>query len=331
MKKHVIMSKWVIYILIIVLLISVVQGMVYARRKGKIYWTESSKIAPGKIRRANLNGTAVEDVITDLVWPTDITLDIHNLKIYWVNNKDSKIYRANFDGSNIEVIIDGGDPNKLERDFLHEPFSIALDTDANKIYWGNNGPWEIRRADIDGTNIEKVSLKRNVEDIFSITVDAESLEIDVKGGKMYFADSFQDNIGRANLDGSNYEHLFSLTDPSGLALDLLNRKMYWTHVALGAIKRSSLNSDNIETLLTEMYVPNDIVLDTHLGEMYWVGPNQKTRESRIQRANLDGSNVTTFYTGVNGIRGIALDTERFYDVSPDINKLTTIWANVKVQ
>lgn len=308
------------------LLVSVVQGIVFARRKGKIYWTETDKI-----RRANLNGTAIEDVVTDLVWQTDITLDIHNLKIYWVNNASPKIYPANFDGSNIEVIIDGVDPNEQNRGILHKPFSIALDTDADKIYWGNNFPWEIRRADIDGTNIEKVSLKRNVEDIFSITVDAESLELDVKGGKMYFADSFQDNIGRANLDGSNYEHLISLTDPSGLALDVPNRKMYWTHVALGSIKRASLNSDNVETLFTELYVPNEIVLDTHLGEMYWLEGNRKKREQKIKRANLDGSNVSTIYTGVNLIWGIALDTDRFYDVSPYINKLTTTWANVKIQ
>jgi len=37
------------------------------------------------------------------------------------------------------------------------------------------------------------------------------------------------------------------------------------------------------------------------------------------------------FTGFENINGTALDTEGFYDVTPDTNKVTTTWANVKTQ
>ena len=70
MKNMLAFQKLIVFTLVVVLLTFVVQGMGYAQGRGKIYWTES-----GKIRRANLNGSAVEDIITELEQPRDITLD----------------------------------------------------------------------------------------------------------------------------------------------------------------------------------------------------------------------------------------------------------------
>ena len=318
MKNWVLTPKRIMFILVALLMTFVTQGISYGQGSAKIYWIEK-----GKIRRSNLDGSNVEDILTELEMPIDIALDLQNLKVYWVNFRPPKVYRANLDGSNIEEIIDGGDPNELPRELLNYPYAIALDTDANKIYWGRDHiPWIIRRADIDGSNIEDVLVRP--------WVDAESLELDVKGGKMYWADSFNDNIGRANLDGSNYEELGSTPAPVGLALDLRNRRVYWTDPFLGKIERSFLNGDNVETLLTELNRPTDIVLDTLSLKMYWVETNWKTK-NKIRRANLDGSNVTDIFTGSNYMAGIALDSEGVYDVAPDTNKLTTTWANMKTQ
>ncbi len=214
MKNRVLTQKWTLFIFLSVLFTFVVHNISYGQGSAKIYWTEK-----GKIRRANLDGSNVEDILTELELPKDIALDLQNRKMYWVNFRPPKVYRANLDGSNIEKIIDGGDPNELPRELLNYPYSIALDIDANKIYWGrDNIPWIIRRADIDGSNIEDVLVRP--------WVDAESLELDVKAGKMYWTDSFNDNIGRANLDGSDYEELGNTLAPCGLALDLRNRHIY---------------------------------------------------------------------------------------------------------
>ena len=326
MKIQVFTQKRILFILATGLLVFVIQSIGYAQGRGKIYWTES-----GKIRRANLDGSNVEDILTELESPTDIVLDLHDHKMYWVSFGPSKVYRANLDGSDIEAIINRGAPIAVPGKRLPTPGTITLDTNASKIYWGNwRGPWGISRADNDGSDIEEIMIKP-LDGVFGRIVDAESLELDLKTRKMYWADSFNDNIGRANLDGSNYEELGTTPAPFGLALDLRNRHIYWTDIFLGRIERSFLNGDNVETLLTELNRPDDIVLDMRFLKMYWVEKNKETKKHKIRRANLDGSNVTDILTDLNYIGGIALDTEGVYDVAPDTNKLTTTWANVKVQ
>jgi len=331
MQNQVLTQKWIVFIFLSILLTSVVQGISYGQGSAKIYWTESDKI-----RRANLDGSNVEHILTVLKWPRDIALDLHNRKMYWVNkfNFDtSKIYRANLDGSNIEVIFNREAQIAEQNKRLHSPGCIAIDTNADKIYWGNwIGPWGISRANNDGSNIEDIIIKPVDGAVFGPKVDAEKIQLDVKAGKMYFLDSLNDNIARVNFDGSNYEELvLSIIDRVGLALDLHNREMYWTHISLGKIRRTSLGGDNKETLLEELSYPSDIALDLHSRKMYWVERDTQNRKGKIRRANLDGSNVTDILTGLNYVAGIALDTEGVYDVSPDSKKLTTTWANVKSQ
>ncbi len=331
MKNRVLAQKWIVFILVTILLTTVVHGLSYGQGSAKIYWTESDKI-----RRANLDGSNVEDILTELESPRDIALDLHNRKMYWVKtfSDTPKISRANLDGSNMEVIFNREEQNVKQNKHLHSPGCIAIDTKASKIYWGNwRGLWGISRADNDGSNIEDIKIKPldGAGAIFGRIVDAESIELDLKSGKMYWADSFNDNIGRANLDGSNYEELGTTPAPLGLALDLRNRHVYWTDPFLDRIERSFLNGNNVETLLTELNRPTDIALDLRSQKMYWVETNWKTIKSKIQRANLDGTNVTTIFSGLNTVRGIALDTEGVYDVTPDTDKLTTTWANMKSQ
>ena len=136
-------------ILVVVMLTSAIQGISYGQDRGKIYWSED-----GKIRRANLNGTAVEDVVKKQEYIVDITLDLHNHKIYqldWEINDDHEIDEtesircAKLDGTNIETIITGQKIN-----------CIALDPQTNKLFWGSKGFKGIQRANLDGSNIEDI-------------------------------------------------------------------------------------------------------------------------------------------------------------------------------
>ena len=74
-------------------------------------------------------------------------------------------------------------------------------------------------------------------------------------------------------------------------------------------------------------------MDRRSRKIYWVDWDWdgETSAGKIQRANLDGSNVTGILTGLDRPSGIALDLEGIYDVTPDTSMLTTTWANVKSQ
>ena len=325
MQNQVLTQNRIVFISVVILLATVVQGISYGQGSAKIYWTESDKI-----RRANLNGTNVENVLTNDDLIRDIALDLQNHKIYWIGQGHS-IKRANLDGTGIETIYNPQvlNADKVER--IHSPVTITLDTSAKKIYWGNMwAPWGMTRADFDGSNIEDITILPVDGGVFNIRVDAEDIQLDVKAGKIYFQDSLNDNIARVDMDGSNYKNLpLNMIHHDKIALDLQNRKMYSTHISRGQIRRTSLDGDNKEALLEKLNYPNNIALDLRSHKMYWVETEfaQGTSKSKIQRANLDGSNVTDILTGLNYVAGIALDTEGVYDT----NKLTTTWANVKSQ
>ena len=111
---------------------------------GKVYWTEQTSDRTGRIRRANLDGSNVEDLVTGLDSPVGIALDIAGGKMYWVNANAAKIQRANLNGSNVEDLVTG----------LDSPVGIALDIAGGKMYWADANAAKIQRADLDGSNLE---------------------------------------------------------------------------------------------------------------------------------------------------------------------------------
>ncbi len=67
-----------------------------------MYWTD---IGTGKIQRANLDGSIVEDLLTvgEVFTPVEIALDTAGHKMYWTESTlaDFMIQRADLDGSNV--------------------------------------------------------------------------------------------------------------------------------------------------------------------------------------------------------------------------------------
>ena len=183
-------------------------GIAVDTTSGKMYW---SIWGPGKIRRANLDGTNVEDFITGLREPEDIDLDLSEGKIYWTDTVTNKIQRANLDGSNIEDLVTEG---------LSHPLGLTLDVAGGKIYWTNTSfwPWggpgvdKIRRANLDGTNVEDLVTT-------GFAAVAHGIVLDVSAGKMYWTDGGK--IRRANLDGSNVEDAITGIGATGIAIGIL--------------------------------------------------------------------------------------------------------------
>ena len=214
-----------------------------------MYWTALGPVrGMGKIQRANLDGTNVEDLVTELTGPYfGLALDVAGNKMYWTNIDFStatrnSIQRANLDGSNIEDLLTG----------LSVPAGLALDVAGNKMYWTDIGAGAIHRANLDGSNVEDL--------LTGLSVPA-GLALDVAGNKMYWTDVGTDKIQRSNLDGSNVEDLVTgLEDTPDLTLDVAARKMYWTEFARHKIQRANLDGSNIEDLVTGLQRPLGIAL-----------------------------------------------------------------------
>ena len=261
----------------------------------KMYWTDS-----GSIRRADLDGTNVEDLIRDAVqFPVGIALDIAGNKMYWVDLYSNKVQRADLNGENIEDLVTTGQG---------KPGGIALDIARNKMYWMDSG--SIRRADLDGENVE--DLITGLPDKFG------GIALDIVGNKMYWA--IGDRIRRADLDGENVEDLVTagLEDPFGIALDIGGNKLYWADRGTDKIRRADLNGRNVEDhIATGLGDPFGIALDIVGNKMYWT----ETARKKIGRIDLDIINYDIQYR--------IIDTASFINANYTGEELTTTLTGLK--
>ena len=274
-----------------------------------IYWTDRSR---GTIYRANVDGSNIETLVTELRSPRGIALDVAGGKMYWTDydldyNDAGTIHRANLDGSNVETLIIGWDrPAGIPS--LRSPEGIALDVAEGKIYWmdwtdGDRDSYRIKihRSNMDGSNFSTWD---------SGLGSPGGIALDVAGDKMYWTDRSRGMIyrGRIRSDSSSnniyIEDIETLVTAwgnlGGIALDVAGGKMYWTDRSRGTIHRADLDGFNIETLVTGLGSPRGIALDVVGGKMYWTDSIRDT----IHRADLDGSNIETLVTG--SASGIAL-------------------------
>ena len=90
-----------------------------AEAANTMYWTDTNA---GKIQRSNLDGSAVEDLITTGVEaPIGIALDVTGGKMYWTDPPADKIQRSNLDGSGVENLLTTerwGSPRGIALDFV---------------------------------------------------------------------------------------------------------------------------------------------------------------------------------------------------------------------
>ncbi|HFA50119.1 MAG TPA: T9SS type A sorting domain-containing protein [Bacteroidetes bacterium] len=112
-----------------------------------LYFSQQS----GVIAKIDLNTLIIDTITTASGVPTKIEVDMDTGKIYWSNQDfaGSKIQRCNLDGSGAEDIAVG----------LGLTYGIAIDKAAGKIYWtdwGGDFPKYLKRANLDGNDIEGV-------------------------------------------------------------------------------------------------------------------------------------------------------------------------------
>ncbi len=216
--------------------------------------------------------------------------------MYWVNTDDGTLHRLI--GDEVENFLPS----------VQNTTSLAVDVTDGKLYWTertSNRTGKIRRANLDGTNVQLV------KDLTSVP---HGIALDVADGKMYLTNSWG-KVQRLNLDGSNFQPnlITGLGMPKNLALDISEGKIYWTE-ASGRIRRANLDGSDVEDVATGLGTPMGMAVFD--GTVYWTEMTGKN-QGEIQRVNLDGTNTEMLLKLKSIPRGIALD--------PMENKL--YWTN----
>lgn len=198
-------------------------------------------------------------------------------KIYWTahwtfSDQTSKVYRADPDGSNVEI--------ELETSSVF--LGLDLDPERDFLYYGH--PPGIKRASATSCNL--------LTDVYPLS----AVKVDADAGKMYWiTETGQgDEMYRANLNGTDVELLFPPgpgSDIGRLDLDRVNGKIYFTHEWPHGIRRMNMDGSNPEVVVDLPIVFLDVAVDPSGGKVYWAEDPAGSFPGAIRRADLDGSNV----------------------------------------
>ncbi|MGV7214891.1 hypothetical protein [Bradyrhizobium sp. UFLA05-112] len=167
-------------------------------------------------------------------------------RLFFLEVSTNRIQAMNPDGSDRKVIVTD----------CQLPDGIAIDVGAGHIYWTNMGSGvavndgSIERADVDGS-ARKVVVPRGA------TFTPKQIQLDQKGGKLYWSDREGMRVMRCNLDGSAIETLIEAgrgdvdrRAPTrwciGVTIDTARRQIYWTQKGpdnggLGRIFRANID------------------------------------------------------------------------------------------
>ena len=231
---------------------------------GHIYWTNMGNPTKndGSIERANVDGTNRKTIVPEgaTFTPKQLKLDKQGGKIYWSDREGMRVMRANFDGSEIETLVDTsrGDA-RPGRDAKKWCVGITVDHDGGKVYWTQKGgdnanDGRIFRANLEIPNGQRPANRTDVELLFDELPEPIDLDLDLDNRMIYWTDRGNppkgNTVSRASIDkvGSDQEILVNdLMEGIGLALDLKNGRMFFGDLG-GSVYSAKLDGSEKKAL-----------------------------------------------------------------------------------
>lgn len=166
----------------------------------KIYW---ASLLDDMIRRANMDGSGVEDALTGDNQPR-LALDVADRWIFWRGN--GGVQRSELgDLTKTTAVM----PGQL-------PMTLTVDAQDGWVFMADAS--NVTRANVDGSGIITIT-GTNVGYLI------EGIAVDPVGRKVYWAGG---GLHRANLDLSNPETVLSLSYPVQLRMAPVARRVYWS-------------------------------------------------------------------------------------------------------
>lgn len=163
---------------------------------------------------------------------------------------------------------------------LNNVISLDYDSVDGKVYYTDVFLDVIRRADLNGSNMETV--------IGHGLKTTDGLAVDWVARNLYWTDTGRNTIEASRLDGSCRKVLInnSLDEPRAIAVFPRKGYLFWTdwgHIA--KIERANLDGSERKVLInTDLGWPNGLTLDYDIRRIYWVDAHL----DRIESADLNG-------------------------------------------
>jgi hypothetical protein len=235
---------------------------------GHVYWTNmgNPKANDGSIERADLDGLNRKTIVPQggTFTPKQVQLEKTSGKLYWCDREGMRVMRANFDGSNIETLVDTsqGDP-RPGPDATKWCVGVAIDVDGGKVYWTQKGPdnagkGRLLRAGIELPNGQKASDRADIEVLYDGLPEPIDLDLDLNDRVIYWTDRGDpprgNTVNRAPMDSDTKGRpapeivLTHLMEGIGIALDLKGGRLFVTDFG-GNVLTAKLDGSDPEALL----------------------------------------------------------------------------------
>ncbi|HWA54343.1 MAG TPA: hypothetical protein VG816_09250, partial [Solirubrobacterales bacterium] len=213
--------------------------------------------------------------------------------------------------------------------------ALGVAVDAEHLYWVDPIRESIGRSDLNGEDVEPEFLvpppiKCKVEGKPGVFEDAESIPryVAVDAGHIYWTNTGcldgeseptegTGTIGRADIDGAKAsiepEFITGASNPQGIAVN--SEHIYWANAGGGlrAIGWATIEGKEVNQKLAKVpdsLTPYGVALsETHV---YYAANNEGADFAYIRRAPLGGGEQDLLFTGKEGIRGIAVDSEHVF-------------------
>lgn len=258
----------------------------------EIFWSETGGFGGpnlGSVYSAAFDGSDKVAIVTGLNRPIGLALDIKNGHIYWAEDgfgttDNSRIVRANFDGSNPTPLFIGRKVGGAADEFTNAQM-LALDLENEHVYWTDYFKGVVR-GNLDGTGYTLLGGSNETAQAVQYT----ALALDTKNGHIYYGDPTQNGrLFRMNMDGGNkIEIARNLATDSwwfnDISLDVRHGHIYYTDAGTHQIKRMNMDGSDQTVLLTDPGLnPFGVALGPNQ-KMFWIGGTGM----RLGTANIDG-------------------------------------------
>jgi hypothetical protein len=234
---------------------------------GKLFWTCMGVTGAddGAVYSANLDGTEVTPLVAggQINTGKQLIIDSVQSKLYFCDREGLRVWRCNFDGSDLELLVQTGDrKNEAEKlDQTRWCVRIAVSHTTGKFYWTQKGPSKgskgrIFRANIDFPQAQNALQRNDIECIFQNLPEPIDLDIDETHQALYWTDRGElplgNSVNKASLKGlrpmsgpsiagKDYEIVArNFHEAVGIKLDLIHHHFYPTDLG-GAVYRFNLD------------------------------------------------------------------------------------------
>ncbi|KUI56261.1 L-carnitine dehydrogenase [Cytospora mali] len=250
-------------------------GLDVDKSVGRMFWTCMGFPGQptGELYSANIDGSDVKCIVPKGVanTPKQLVVDSVSKKLYFCDREGMRVFRCNYDGSELETLIKTGD---WEKDGFADQtkwcVGITVSHKYGKFYWtqkgySKSGKGRIFSANIDMPAGETAENRSDVQLFLDNLPEPIDLDVDETNDLLYWTDRgelpFGNSVNRASLDPSSgvvvkkqgpipYEVLVrNLNEAIGLKLDLEAGHMYITDLG-GSLYRCKLDGSEKKKLFS---------------------------------------------------------------------------------